>query len=216
MKFFAVIFLALLSFPGFTQGEGSAGTDPVHADEKVIEEMHTAHEKRLNSIQKVQDFTQSIPEPPTFDASSILNMEKLDEMEKLLKEAKMSQVPPEEMRMKILEQFRGHPLENFIRSSPRLQNFMVDFMRDDKALINAVHIFKDRQRLKFYLYIWIGIMFTAYYTKRLFISKFWPKAARNFAALLFSLTISLITMSSFCLVFEAEMKPIIALVKKYL
>jgi hypothetical protein len=218
MKIVLVLMIAFVPFLGFAQ-EGTEGTDLEIQDEAALQELENNREARQEKLNAINEIVGPVAEEKSKESFSPLDLTKtetLNQMEKILKEAKLSQYPPELLRVKILEAFQGNPLEGYVRTSPRLQNFMIDIVRDDKALISAIRIFKDKQRLKLYLYVWIGIMFTAYYTKKLFISKYWGRMTRTFAALLFSLTISTVTLSSFCLIFKEEMKPILGIVKKYL
>ncbi len=218
MKFAFILILAFVPFLGFAQ-EGTEGTQPEIQDEAAIQELEKNREIRQQNIESITEVVGPIAEEKSlekFGATDLMNTDALIKIEKILKEAKMSQYPPELIREQILKAFQGRPIEGYVRTSPKLQNFMVDVVRDEKFLISAVGIFKNKQRLKMYLYFWIGIMFAAYYTKKLFISKYWKGGTRTFAALLFSLTISTITMSTFCLIFEKEMKPILAVIKKHL
>lgn len=224
MKFILVIFLSLTSFLGHAQNEGSGGIDHTAQDEAMLNELQQTREARAQTIGKIEDSISTydpIAELKKIGHSGITPGTLLDEqaipiLEKTLKEAKLANIPPEVMKVKILEALEGHPLKKFLLGSPRILNFMTDVMRDEKVLLSGLSIFRNRPRLKLYLYFWIGIMFFAYYTKRLFISKYWSKPVRIFAGLLFSLTISTITLSTFCLIFEEEMRPIIAIVKKHL
>jgi hypothetical protein len=226
MKFVFVLILTLLPLLGLSQeGEMAVGTDTAHDDEKALEDLQRAQQERSRKLGKVGDITNKALDPveqmkkldyQRFNPSQIFSKEALDNAEKLIREAELSKVPPEVMREKILESLKGNAFENFLRSSPKLLDFMVDFMRDEKAVLNAIQIFKNKSRLKLYLYCWIGIMFLTYYARKLFISKHWSRGVRSFASLMFSLTVTTITMSTFCLIFEAEMRPIISLVKKHL
>lgn len=217
MNFVFVLIIAFLPFLGFTQ-EGSE-SDPAVQDEMALQELEASREARQQNLEVITEIVGPVKEENAqehFSPGDLLNVDSLTRMENILKEAKMSQYPPELIRGKILDAFKGNALEGYVRNSPRLQNFFIDIIRDDKALISAIRIFKDRPRLKIYLYFWIAIMFAAYYTKKLFISKFWSSSTKAFASVLFSLTISTITLSTFCLIFEEEMKPIIVIVKKHI
>ncbi len=224
MKFILVIILTLCPFLGLAQNEGSAGGDHTIQDEAVLDEMQKSREMRAESIGKIEEITTAFD--PMAELKKIGHVDitpgtLFDEkaipiLEKTLKEAKLSNIPPEVMKEKILDGMEGHPLKAFILKHPRLLDFMVDVMRDEKVLLSGLGIFRNKPRLKIYLYFWIGIMFTAYYMKRLFISKYWSKPVRIFAGVLFSMTISTITLSTFCLIFEPEMKPIISIIKKHL
>ncbi len=218
MKFVLILIFAFIPFLGFAQ-EGTEATDPEIQDETALQELQENRELRQQNLETINEIVGPVAEEKSaedFTALDLMKTESLIKMENILKEAKMSQYPPELIRVKILEAFSGNPMEGYVRTSPKFQNFLVDLVRDDKVLISAIAIFKNKARLKIYLYLWIGIMFTAYYTKRLFISKYWKRGTRALAAVLFSLCISTITMSTFCLVFKEEVRPILGLVKKHL
>lgn len=217
MKSVLVLTLILISFLGFSQDEMGQGEDPVLQDEAALQELENTQQKRTKQLETITHIVEGDSSTPKqMKPGALFNNESLAEMEKILKDANLSQVNPEELRVKILELFKGSLAEGYVNNSPRLQNFFVDLLRDEKALLYCIRIFKDKARLKIYLYFWIAIMFAAYYTKRLFISKYWSGMTRMTAALLFSLTVSTITLSTFCLVFQEEMKPLIGLVKKHL
>ncbi len=224
MKFILVIILTLSPFLGLAQDGEGAGVDHTVQDEAMLNEIQKSREARAETIGKIEDVAGAF-DPMVelkkigysdITAGTLLDERAIPILEKTLKEAHLSSVPPEIMKVKILESLEGHPLKKFLVGSPRILNFIVDVMRSEEVLLSGLSIFRNRPRMKLYLYFWIGIMFASYYTRRLFISKYWSKPARIFAGLLFSATISTITLSTFCLIFEPEMKPIIAIVKKHL
>ena len=232
MKFFFLVTLLLLPLLGLAQEGGSP--EEVHVDsedEKALQELEANREQRqkvLNSLQKAGDEPEikaTLDPKEQLDKlgfqgpvnpALLFNEDALKSMEILIRQAKLWDVPAEEVRKQVVQAFKGNPLEGFVNDSPNLQSFMVDFVRDKEAILNSIAIFKDRSRLKMYLYIWIGIMFASYYTKRLFVSKYWKKPVKIIASLMFTLMITIISASTFTLIFENEMKPIIAVVKKHL
>lgn len=225
MKLVLVFALTLISLLGFSQDEMGQGVDTTAQDEAAIEELQNSQENRQKKLETITHIVGAEEKPETdlvqpgtnqMRPGALFDKAALEEMERTLISANLSKVPADELKKKVIELFKGSFAEGYVQKSPKLQDFMVDLLRDEKALLYAIRIFKDRARLKIYLYCWIGIMFAAYYTKRLFISKYWTGLNRTFAALLFSLTISTITLSTFCLIFEEEMKPIIGLVRKHL
>ncbi len=227
MKFLCLFILCLLPHLGLAQVTEEETTEILHDDEEAVtEELTQAREKRQKSIQaieKVSEKASALFDPnielkklgyDSFTPGSLFKTEVLDLMEKTLRQAKLNEASPDMIRKLLMDSFKGHPLEKHFNRSPRLQNFIIDLMRDEKALYSLIAIFKDKDRLKHYLYIWIGIMFASYFLKRLFISTYWQKSTQWIVGLLFSITVSLITLSSFCIVFKEEVRPVIALVKK--
>ena len=228
MKLIVVFILLCLPLLGFSQDEVNPGVDAATQDEAAIAEIEKAREERQKSMEAVAKVT-AVSEKafnPTeelkklgydqINPRALFNSQAILLIEKIFKEAKMHTLPPELLREKILDSFKGHPLEGFFRSSPGLVNFFVDLLRDEKALTSAIQIFKDKDRLKTYLYVWIVIMFLAYFTRKVFVSKYWGRWTRAFASFMFSITVSVISLSSFCLIFQEEMKPIINIVKRYI
>ncbi len=228
MKLIVVFILVCLPLLGFSQDEVNPGVDTTAQDEAAIAEIEKARDDRQKSMEavaKVAATTEKVFNPTEelkklgFDGinpKALFNSQAIVLIEKIFKEAKMHTLPPEVLREKIMESFKGHPLEGFFRSSPGLVNFFVDILRDEKALVSVLQIFKDKDRLKTYLYIWIVIMFLSYFTRKVFVSKYWGRGWRAVASLMFSMTVSVISLSSFCLVFQEEMKPIINIVKRYI
>lgn len=233
MKFVLVVILVLLPSLGFTQ-EGTEATQPEaqHADtddEKALHELEATQAQRKKALESLSKVGEGPAKGPTLDPkeqldkmgfdgalnpTALFNAEALDAMDKVVKEAKMWELPEAQVREQVLNAFKGNPLEGLVKGSPAVQSFIVDFMRDKTALSSCIAIFKDRPRLKIYLYFWIGIMFAAYYLKRLFISKFWKRPVKILASLAFALTVSVITLSTFGIIFQEELRPIVALVKK--
>lgn len=227
-----LLLLMLLLLPVLSGAQEGAGTgeDPVADDEKVLDEMEASRierQKKLDALSKLgQEPKDNLTLDPdeqldkmgmgSFNPKKLLSPENLAATEKLLLEAKLHERSPEEVRESIRTSFKGSGFGNYLERHPGAMNFVVDFMRDEKAVLSGVRILKDRDRLKTYLYIWIVLMFAAYYTKRLFISSFWPRPTRVFAAVLFSLTVSTISLSAFFLVFHEETRPIAALIRKHL
>lgn len=228
MNFAVVLILVLLPLLGFAQEEVSPGVDPTIQDEKVIDELGQSREERQKAIGQIAEVTEKTQEAfdpkealnklgfDGFSAGTLMNKDALAIIEKTLKSADLKNHPPEVIKEQILKSLEGNPLEGFVRGSPNLQNFMVDVMRDEKALLGLLKIVQDKEGLKTYLYFWIGVMFAAYYTRKLFVSKYWKGPFRSLASLLFSLTVSLITVSIFALIFKPELKPIVTIAKKYI
>lgn len=228
MKLFVVLFLILLPLLGFSQEEVSTGTDTATQDEAALAELENARAERQKSMEqvaKIAETTQKAFDPTaelkkigydSFTPGAFLNKDALLILERTLKEAKMHTFPPELIREKFYEAFKGHSLEGFFKRSPRLVDFFVDVLRDEKALAAGIQILKDKEKVKYYLYIWIVIMFLSYFTRNLFVSKYWSRGYRTLASLMFSITISVITISSFFLVFQTEMKPILIIIKRYI
>lgn len=227
MNFAFILILALFPLLGLSQEEGSPGADSTVQDEKVLEELTESREERQKTVGRIAEVTEKAHETINpqealkklgFDginAGALMNSEALAIIEKTLESSNLKSVSPEVVREQILKNVEGTLLEGFIRSSPNLQNFLVDVMRDEKALLGMIRIFKDKERLKIYLYWWIGIMFTAYYTRKLFVSKYWAGPFRSLARLVFSIAVSVITFSTFALIFKPELKPLIAIATKY-
>lgn len=225
MKLIVVFILVCLPLLGFSQDEVNPGVDPTTQDEAAIAELERVREERQKSIESVAQVTENVFNPAEelkklgFDqigASALMNTDALNIIERAFKEAKMHTLPPELIRENILKSLKDHPFGGYLSNSPRLLDFAVDLIKDEKALMSAIQIFKNKPRLKIYLYVWIVIMFTSYFTRKLFISKYWGSYTRTFASLMFSLTISVITLSSFCLIFDTEMKPIISIIKRHI
>ncbi len=208
MKFFVVLILVLLPHLGFSQNEASPGIDTTAHDEAALDELEKARDERQKSMEqvaKVAEATEQAFDPITelkklgydsFTPASFMNKDVVVLLEKTLKEAKMHTIPPELLKEKVHEAFKGHPIEGFLKSNPKAVNFIVDVMRDEKAVIAGLHIVKDKERLKTYLYIWIVIMFLAYFTRKLFVSKYWNKWLRGIASFGFSMTLSVICLPS--------------------
>ena len=228
MKFILVFILVFSPLLGFSQDEVGPEMNTSAEDEVAVEELQRARDERqktVGAIVQVTETTEKLFNPTEelkkighnqLNAFSLMNKEAILIMERAFKEAKMHEMPAELIRENILASFKGHALEGFFRSSPRLIDFFVEVLKDEKAMISALQIFKDKPRMKIYFYLWIVIMFCSYFLRKLFISKFWSRGIRALASLTFSLTISVITLSSFCLVFETEMKPLIRIIKRYI
>ncbi len=234
MKFFFCVLLLLLPSLGLTQEGTETPPQEVHAeteDERALRELEANREQRQKAMESLAKMGEGSSGGMTLDPkeqlknlgydesmnpSALFSADALKLMEKIILEAKLWEQPEDTIRDQILRSFEGGTLGGHLKNSPRLMSFLVDFMRDKDALLNSIAIFKDRARLKIYLYFWIGIMFASYYTKRLFISKYWKRPVRILAGLMFTLTISLITLSTFGLIFQDELRPIVALVKKHL
>jgi hypothetical protein len=224
MKLFVVLLLVCLPHLGFSQDVVAAGMETASGDEAALLELEKARDDRQKSVEAISAVSKNVFNPveeleklghKDFDTAALFNPKALRVMERIFKEAKMHTLPPEVIRKQILDSFKGHPLESFIRGSPTLLNFFVDVMRDENALTSLLRIFQDKARLKIYLFLWIVIMLLAYFMRKLFISKHWGRFTRAFASLMFSVTISIISLSSFCLIFRPEMKPLISIIKRY-
>lgn len=228
MNFAVVLILVLLPLLGFSQNEVNQELDSTEQDARALDELTQARDERQKAIGRIAEVTEKTKEAfdpqeamkklgySGFSAESLLNKDALAIMEKTLKNSGLKNHPPELVREQILKSLEGNPFERFVRGSPNLQNFLVDVMRDENALLGLLHIVKNKEALKVYLYFWIAIMFGSYYTRKLFISKYWKGPFRSLASLLFTLTVSVITVSTFSLIFKSELKPIITIAKKYI
>lgn len=228
MKFALVLILVFLPLLGFAQDEVTPEIDPTEDDAQALDELTKSREQRQKAIGKIAEITEKTQESfdpqeamkklgyNGFTAQSLLNNDALAVIEKTLKNSGLKNHPPELVKEQILKSLEGNPFEGFVRSSPKLQNFLVDVMRDENALLGLLRVVKDKEGLKTYLYFWIAIMFGSYYTRKLFVSKYWKGPLRSLASLLFTLTVSVITVSTFALIFKSELKPIITIAKKYI
>lgn len=228
MNFAFVLILALLPSLGLAEGEMNEVMDVADRDEKAIEELTEAREERQKSIGKVAEITEKSKEAldpvealkklgyDGFSPAALFNQDALAIMEKSLKTNNLKNYPPEVVKEEILKSLRGNPLETVVRGSPDLQNFLVDVMRDEKALVGVIKILQDKERLKKYLYFWIWIMFAAYYTRKLFVSKYWKGPFKSFARLVFAMTVSVITVSTFGLIFKPELSPLVSIFRKHI
>lgn len=226
MRLVLVFALTLFSSLGLSQ----EGSSEMANEETGIEELEANRAQRTQRLEMITEIGEGgsgeltlTPEEQlkkmgygNLNPASLMSLEALNSMEKVLKEARMWEAPPELVKEQVIKAFAGTAIGGYVQKSPRLINFFVDFLRDEKALLSGIKIFKDRQRLKLYLYFWIGIMFAAYYLKRLFVSKYWSGPAKAIAAALYSCTVTVITMSTFCLIFDEEMKPILTVIHRHL
>lgn len=129
-----------------------------------------------------------------------------------LKDSDIRTKPREEVKATILASLKGHPLEKFLTSNPKVLEIFIDILRDEKALPGLLHILKREKDLKLYFWMWLAFFISSFWFKKMFVGMYWPWYKKIPASILFSLSMTIISFSVFYLMFTDEMHPTVTIV----
>ena len=134
-------------------------------------------------------------------------------MKDFLKENPLSKLSPEEIKSMIMVQVTGKPMEQVFKKNPKFLDFVVEWLRDKKALPSLIGIFNKQKELKQY-----GIAFFVVFILS-FILNLMSKGSllkRIFKKLLITLAAISLNLGIFYWFFREELSPTIDIVLKYL
>lgn len=213
------LFLFLFSLPGFGQED----------EDKHIRELEAQRQKRMEmavkldqSRQQFQNSTLTAIEElkklghEEITAASFADEKVVKVMRRLLKNNPLRNFPRYKVKALILEKAKDSYLGTFLSDHPKVLDLFTDILIDTEALPSLMGIFLRKDDLKFYLYIWIGILILGFFIKRLFIPKEWVGWRKVLAGLSVSFLLTVLCLGIFYNMFSDEVGPLLGVVSKHL
>ena len=195
MKFFFFLILFTISLPGFSQEALKA--QPANEPVSVHDEL-----KKLGY--------------DSIDMTSLSDEKVVALVRKVIKESKLSEVPPSELKALLLKQAHGSPYEKILKNHPKILNCMVDILRSEEAMSSLVGIFLRKGDFKLYVGIWICLIILGILFKMIFFNPDWNPWKFRFLSLIVSLIVMIISVNMFYKIFEKELSPSVKIISKHL
>jgi hypothetical protein len=218
------------------QGASEQGSAPIEVQPQVIHEdadvaeLEAIREAQQKKIKMVEAAAEPLAKPlrnpleemkklgyEQITAAALLDDKVLAILQRTLKERPVATLPIEKVKVMILENSKGSILADLFERFPRTLNFVVDFVRDEKALPGLLDILLRKDDLKSYGYIWLVIFIFGLYVKSRVIKPKWVFKKRFLYSLSFSLVLSSISLYLFYSLFSEEITPSLSvLVRNFL
>lgn len=218
MKFLLLIFF-LFSLPGFGQEDEDKHLKELEAQRRRQTEMAV---KLDESRQNLQNTTYNAIEElkklghENITAASLLDEKVVKIVRKLLVDSPIRQMPREKVQALILDKAKDNVLGPFLLESPKALDFLTDVLMDKDALPALMGIFLRKDDLKYYFYLWIGIVIMGYVFKRLFVPVEWVGWKEIVAAIVINIVIACICVTVFYRTFNEELDPLLRVVGNYI
>lgn len=217
MKFILLI-LIFLSLPGFSQEDDEKLLDELEADRR----QQTEAAVKLNESQEkikaqIRDFPTELKKLgyDTVNAAALMDEKVVRLVRDAMKQSPLQRRSPEEVKALILKQSEGSFFHDYLASSPKLMDALVEVLRDEKALSSAIGIFLRKDDLRLYFFIWIGFMMLAWLFKKIIFNEKWPKHKRNILNILVSLCFTSLSLTTFYHMFHEELSPAATILMKH-
>lgn len=146
--------------------------------------------------------------------SNMISSSMKDVISKFLKSNPLSKLSKEEVRSMILTQAEDKPAAELFKNYPKFLDFMVDWIRDPKALPAFIGIINKTEEMKNFG-IAVLIVFILSFILN-FLNRNGNLAKRIFKKILISIGALVINLVLFYLYFKDEIGPTIDIAKKYL
>lgn len=215
MRIFALIFFLTLSLPGFAQED----------DEAFIEQIEQDRRKQVESAVKLDETRKevaSIPEElkklghDSINTAALMDDKVVLLLKKTLQENNLKNVPPDTVRRIILDKAKGGWAYDFLMKRPNVLECLVDIMRDERALSEAIGMFLRKADLKLYAFIWFGFLVLGWLFKKIVTEESWPRSKRIMLSIIVSLSTTFMSLSTFYLMFQKELSPTAEIIMKHL
>lgn len=199
---------------------------PVEEDE-TLRQLEAEQKARMEKMKMIQQSTEAMkPKNPVeelkklghsqLNAAALLDEKVVAYLQQTLKEGGMSKVPPEQVRKMLQEKMKGHFMESVVQQFPKLLDIFVDVLRDKDAMPGLLNIFKRKDDLKTYGYLWLAIFVFGMWFKGRIIKPKWPFLRRFKYSSIVSLVLTSSTIYLFYSMFNQELSPTLAIVGKHL
>lgn len=211
-----VIIRGATEAPVEPQAEPIQNTD--NSDVAELEAIRAAQQKKIQMVEaSVEPLAKPLLNPieemkklgyEQVSAAALWDDRVLEILQRTLKERPASSLSEEQLRALILESKVGSVLAKF----PRVLNFAVNFVRDEKALPGLLGILSRKDDLKSYGYIWLVIFIFGLFIKSRVIKPKWAFKKRFIYSISFSLFLSSASLFIFYSLFSEELKPTLSLI----
>ena len=94
-------------------------------------------------------------------------------------------------------------------------NCLVDLVRDERAMLDALTIFINKEQLKVYGVIWLILFLIQWMFKKIFFKKNWGLLTRFTMSLLVGVIFTTISLGIFYRLFKDELTPTVQIIGKH-
>lgn len=204
MKFLFLFLLFFLQQPGFTQVVVEIESDDILKERREKAKIQAIAESTATAATEF-DLIDKMKSSSLFD-KKVQNL-----LEKNLKEAKLWELPREEVKSQIKEGARGKATEKIFKTFPKLLDLATDMMRSKDAFPGLIQILGKEKALKQYFFIWLFLLISTWLVKKYIFPEepnFWR---RTFTKLMFTCFTSAVSLGVFYLFFQNELSPTISI-----
>jgi len=145
-------------------------------------------------------------------AAALLDERILAILQTTLKERPVASMSRDKVRALIIKRSTGSKSGNLFEKFPKLLDFAVDFVRDEKAIPGLLGILTRKEDLKSYGYIWLVIFIFGLFVKSRVIKPKWAFKKRLLYSISFSLVLSSASLYIFYSLFSEELSPTLSLI----
>ena len=147
-------------------------------------------------------------------AAALLDDKVLAILQRTLKERPVASLSVEKVKAMILEKTQGTFMADVFERFPRILHFVVDFVRDEKAVPGLLGILTRKDDLKSYGYFWLVIFVFGLFIKSRLIKPKWVFKKRFLYSLSFSLVLSSVSLYIFYSLFSEEITPTLSVIAR--
>lgn len=140
-------------------------------------------------------------------ATSLLDEKVVRILQRAFRDNQLQKEPPKVIRHLILEKAKGSSVEWMVKDHPKFLDMVVDILRDKEALSSLVGIFLRKGDLKFYFFLWIGLLIVSHLIRRYIFPNEWGKIKRFIMGMALSFSIAALSLTVFYNMFKEELRP---------
>lgn len=205
-----------------TNLETTSAPDAVNVEDDTVDELTRRRVEEAQAATKAHEASEKLKENvfngpeelaklgyQTLDAAALMDEKVIKVVQKMMDNSPLKGASRKEVVNLMFEKLQGQPGEDFLRNNPRLLYAFADILRDDKAMPAVIGILARRDDLKIYLFIWLSLLITGMLIKRFYFKKQkkWSPTKQFLMGTALSLSITVISFSTFYNMFEKELSP---------
>lgn len=214
---FLFLFLFLFSLPGLCQEDENQELQDLEAKRRKQTEMAVKlDESRQNLQNKTLEAVEELKRlgHDNITAASFLDEKVVKVIRRLLVNSPVRDLPREKVRELILDKSKDKAFGPFLLNNPKIVDVLVDILKDKKALPSLMGIFLRKEDLKYYFYMWLGLVLFGYLFKKFFVPVEWLGLKQALATIVINLVIAGLSISIFYNVFKNELDPLLRVIGK--
>jgi hypothetical protein len=204
-----ILLLTLLPSLGISQGEDH---------EELADQMNEDRRRQMEKAITLHETSEKIKENSltSLKELSLLDDRAIEGMQKVIEDSQISAQHRDVVKGIIIGKAKGKPLEKVFEYFPVLLEISVDVVRSKEAMSSLLNIFRRKEDLKLYGYVWLGIVILSFFIKRYL----FPKSMGFFKALFIRGTFNILLMAGsfliFYSIFEHELDPLLRIIGHHL
>lgn len=226
MKLLLIFFCLLVSLPGLGQDEDE-GIDVTTADEQSLQELEAKKKAQAEGFQKINEGAEAIKNTPSgileelkktggkLDPNALFNPKIVEMLKENIKNSRIQELPPGEIRALILAKVKGRPMERVFEQFPKILDIAVDIIRDPRAFNGLMDILPRFEDLKFFGYCALGLMVFGFLLKRFIVKKDASFSKRLLLGMTIHVLVMLSSFGIFYSMFEKEITPTLNVISKH-